>query len=515
MSDPSTDRATAEAASSPTVGGRGPKGRRRWIFRLLAIGVGLLPLLLAELVLAAIGLGGPEREVDPFVGFSELRPLFVRNREGTRFEIPPVHYKFFRPESFGATKEPGEFRVFCLGGSTVQGRPFQVETSFTTWLELGLNAADPSRRWEVVNCGGVSYASYRLVPVLREVLDRYEPDLIVLYTGQNEFLEDRTYRRIKRTPEPVRRLLAPLAGLRTYRALRGGLERLSGPDRRPAGSTLGPEVDAILDYEGGLEAYRRDDDWREAVVAHYAYNVERMVRMAGDRGVPIVLADPVANLETAPFKSENRPGITTAEVDRFEALWEEAREYYGDDLPHAVALLEEARSIDGRHAGLHYTLGKCYQQLGRLDEARASLIRAKDEDVCPLRVLEPMRAAVRSIAEEAGAPVLDAWGLIAARSEGAIPGNAWLVDHVHPSIRGHQLLADALLDLMAAEGIVRPTAGWESRRDRPGRRAPGDARRHVLPARPAAARRPPRLGRRPRRPPPRPERPAPAVDDAG
>ena len=104
MSDPSTDRATAETASPTAVGGRGPKGRRRRIFRLLAIGVGLLPLAVAELVLAAIGLGGPGREVDPFVGFSELRPLFVLDREGTRFEIPAAHYKFFRPESFGARR---------------------------------------------------------------------------------------------------------------------------------------------------------------------------------------------------------------------------------------------------------------------------------------------------------------------------------------------------------------------------------------------------------------------------
>ena len=85
---------------------------------------------------------------------------------------------------------------YCLGGSTVQGRPYAIETSFTTWLELNLRTADPRYQWEVVNCGGVSYASYRLVPILRELL-AYEPDLFIICTGHNEFLEDRTYASVK------------------------------------------------------------------------------------------------------------------------------------------------------------------------------------------------------------------------------------------------------------------------------------------------------------------------------
>ena len=91
-----------------------------------------------------------------------------------------------------ANKSRDEFRIFCLGGSTVQGRPYANETSFTTWLELSLQAADPRRQWQVVNCGGVSYASYRLLPIMKETL-QYEPDLYIIYTGQNEFLEERTY----------------------------------------------------------------------------------------------------------------------------------------------------------------------------------------------------------------------------------------------------------------------------------------------------------------------------------
>ncbi len=182
------------------------RGRlRRVFFHLAAIVVVLSPLVLGELVLRlcvpapAVGLD------DPYISFSGLRPLFVLDSTGSRFETAENRLTYFCPQSFAAAKSPETFRVFCLGGSTVQGRPYSVETSFTTWLELNLRAARPSADWEVVNCGGISYATYRLVPIMRELLG-YEPDLFIICTGHNEFLEDRTYRRLKRTPRTLIRL---------------------------------------------------------------------------------------------------------------------------------------------------------------------------------------------------------------------------------------------------------------------------------------------------------------------
>ena len=156
---------------------------------------------------------------DPFVGFRAVTPLFELNSDGTRYEIPPARLKFFSPESFAANKPADEYRIFILGGSTVQGEPYLPQTSFTTWLEIGLQAADPSRRWEVVNCGGVSYASYRLLPIMQELMAR-EPDLFIFYEGHNEFLEDRTYEHIKHAPWLVAAAQESLGRLRTRVAKR-------------------------------------------------------------------------------------------------------------------------------------------------------------------------------------------------------------------------------------------------------------------------------------------------------
>ncbi len=440
---------------------------RTWLFRALAILLGLSPFVAMEGLLRAINVGRAGGGDDPFVGFSEVWPLFVLDSSGTKYGVSPAHYKFFRPASFPAIKPRGEFRVFCLGGSTVQGSPFATETAFPNWLEISLKSHAPSRSWRVVNCGGISYASYRLSSVLKELL-KYQPDLFIICEGHNEFLEDRSYGTIKQLPQVVKVPLEVASRLRTFQVLQSCAFGILGEGRNPGSrrAILGPEVQALLDYRGGLDAYHRDSAWREAVIRHFGFNLRRMVGLAQDAGVPVILVNPVANLDTPPFKSQHRDGLSAEERRRWQTLCDEARTHYADDLSEAIASLKQALAIDGQHAGTHYDLAKCYQRLGRYDGARREFIRAKDEDVCPLRILEPMRRVLQDVAQEFEVPLLDADALFAAQSQGGINGADWLVDHVHPSIVGHQLLANALTDLLAEEGYLKLNPTSLAERDR-------------------------------------------------
>ncbi len=170
--------------------------RRRAAFAVCAICLGLFPFVLIECVLRLTGLGIPTSYQEPFVGFSQSFPLFELDAPAGEFRTARHHHYFFGLQHFPAKKKATTFRAFCLGGSTVLGHPYNTETALPRWLEIELAGCDPSHRYEVVNCGGMSYASYRLVPILQEVFD-YDPDLIVVMTGHNEFLEERTYHAVK------------------------------------------------------------------------------------------------------------------------------------------------------------------------------------------------------------------------------------------------------------------------------------------------------------------------------
>lgn len=435
---------------------------RRNLYRLAAVLLGLSPLLLLELGLRAGGWESPNEITDPYIGFSEIRPLFELDSESGEYRISEARLPLFQPDSFAAEKPANGFRIFCLGGSTVQGRPWSVETSFAAFLEIGLQTIAPERRWEVVNCGGVSYASYRLIPILDEIL-AYEPDLVVLCTGHNEFLENRTYAAVKQTPGWLNAAHERLSGSRAYQFLRSVAVE---PSQTGSREILPADVEAELDFRNGLEFYHRDDRWREAIVQDFENNLEGMVARARQANVPLILLNPVSNLkDQPPFKSEHTPGASKANRTAVEQLLSGSVAQNGDAEGERKAI-EKRLADNPRHAGLQFRYGSCLLELGRTGEARQALIDAKDQDVCPLRILEPMRSVVQQVARRSAIPLLDLQAFFEERTPAGIAGREWLVDHVHPNLRGHQLIATALIERLQNVSVLgEPGDDWKKEVD--------------------------------------------------
>lgn len=453
---------------SPQVAER----RRRWrhpcLWRVAAAAVGVGLVGLAELTCRLAGWGEPDWRADPFVSFRPGQPLYVPEGASGWMTTSPGRRRFFLEQRFERRKPPGTFRIFCLGGSTVQGNPYGPETAFPRWLELALGTVAPGRRWQVINVGGLSYASYRLVLVLAECL-QWEPDLIVLATGHNEFLEDRSYGRIRRLPDWAASLTSRAARLRLFQvmeqALRWGrrfVHRHGSEDTRPI---MPAEVDALLDYRHGIKAYHRDPAWHAGVRAHFGVNLRRMAALCREAGVPLVWVVLPSNLrDCPPFKSEPTPGLSTESRKARDRLAQEARmRLVAEDPAGAVERLQEAVRLDPEDADLYFELGRAQAAVGDLTAAASSWRRARDLDVCPLRMTSPLEATLRQLARKEAVPLVDWAGLIAARSPGGAPGDDWLVDHVHPKPEGHQLLAEALLRWMAARGWLALGRGWRER----------------------------------------------------
>ena len=106
--------------------------RRCWGFRLAAVALGLSVFAVLEMICILGDWGRITEYEDPFVGFTDIHPLFVLDEENEQYGIPQSRLKFFATDSFPAHKSPETFRIFCLGGSTVQGRPYSAPTAFTT-----------------------------------------------------------------------------------------------------------------------------------------------------------------------------------------------------------------------------------------------------------------------------------------------------------------------------------------------------------------------------------------------
>ena len=453
------------ASTEPTSSPDG-KTLRPWKKALFALITTAGFFVLVELSLAIVGIEPVLYEEDPYVGFASSVPLFAEQNgpDGeTYMTTAPGKLAWFNDQRFAKEKPPGTYRIFSLGGSTTYGRPYDDKVSFSGWLRELLPVADPTRKWEVINAGGISYASYRVAAVMEELLE-YEPDLFVVYSGHNEFLERRTYQRIIEAPQVVTDIGALLSHTRLYTAaqklLDGGPEK-TGVDR-DSRAVLQAEVDEILAHSVGPEDYTRDNEFREQVIAHYRYNLNRMVDIARSAGAEVLFVTLASNLkDVSPFKSEHRHDITAGGRRRFEELSARAKKSrISGVLDEALSALDEAATLDDRYAELHYRRGQVLYESGHYEKAAEAFERALDEDVCPLRAPTAIREIVAEVALRRDVPVVDFVSLIEEGAPHGIPGSEHFLDHVHLTIDGYRLLALELINALEKRGLLDASDSW-------------------------------------------------------
>ena len=421
--------------------------------------------LLLEFALAILGVKPVLYEPDPFVGFSASIPLYQEETEladDVYLVTSPNKRRWFNLQRFPKRKAHGTYRIFSVGGSTTYGRPYDDSGSFSGWLRELLARADPSRAWEVINAGGISYASYRVAVVVEELI-RYEPDLFIVYAGHNEFLERRTYGTLLETPKPLTTIGALASRTRIYAAGKKILTSVSRGQDSPAQRTqLKGEVDTILANSVGPQDYTRDDALREKVLSHYRFNLNRVIDMARSSGASVVLVNPASNLkDCSPFKSEHSSGLSSQDIEGFESLMARAKALRKQGrLEPSLGALEQAQAIDDRYASLQYQKGLVLYGLGRYTEAREAFYRALDEDICPLRSLTSIQQIIREITTQREVPLLDFAAEIEDRSDHGVPGSDYFLDHVHLTIEGYRLLALRLIDVLAELDVARLADSW-------------------------------------------------------
>lgn len=375
----------------------------------------VLGLVAIELTLALLGVGRSNADGDPMMGFSKQVPLLERyvDEDGKAWmRTAENKLVWFNDQRFPLTKPANTQRIFCLGGSTTYGRPYDDNTSFAGWLREWLPHVDASSRYEVFNAGGVSYASYRVAAVMEE-LANHEPDLFIVYTGQNEFLERRTYADFFEQTKAQLWLTGLVSKTRTYAAIDSILRRNDPPESDSDSIVLAAEVDERLNHTVGPSDYVRDDEWSEKVCEHFEFNIQRMIDIARSANAKILFVVPASNeKDCSPFKPD-------PEDDSFET---------------------GQRSFD----------------TGDFASARTAFQSAIDRDICPLRAPSNFAQFIRDLPESDDVRVLDfeseLRNVCLDEHGHDILGEEYFLDHVHPTIDAHRQLSRWLITEMREAG---------------------------------------------------------------
>ena len=410
---------------------------RIWFLRLATVAVGVALVVGAEGLLRLVPGLGPSPLVvtlaeDEASGESlHATSRFYAQRFFTQYKGRLAAAGQMGEHFFVGPAPANLYRVVFVGASTVQGFPHPRRLAAASFLQAMLADAWPEREVEVVNLGITSIASFAVAQVVEDALV-LSPDLVVVYTGHNEFYGLYGAGRYQRLKYFLRQLhLTHLVD-----GLIGGIGTRDEPTDLIKMAAERGEVP--LHGSGRATAERNLRD-----------NLQRVSRLCERAQVPLVLCTIVANdAGFAPVGSTEGDETWKAEVEQAAQVL--TRGYVApDDAEAALQQLEQAAALSSEHAWLWYLQGRALERLGRDAEARRAFHKARDLDTMPWRAPTAHNAVIRAVAAEHGAVLADVEAAFAEAAPAQGVGWEWMVDHVHFSVAGQALVARTVLHSVA------------------------------------------------------------------
>jgi lysophospholipase L1-like esterase len=287
----------------------------------------------------------------------------------------------------------------------VQGFPFQRGQSFSQIAGAALAAQGVEI--EIINLGVSAVSSYYVREVLREI-GRYDPDLVVVYAGHNEYYGSPSM--FTGGTHLTRLAILKLHNLRSVQLFETALVRATGRKAAPWETLM---AERFAEHLHPLDQ-KRDEEVADLFVRNLRIGAAPLLR----KEIPFLIFEPVSNLVSMPpFRSA--PVATSGTG--------------GDTLSAANLYRKELRALE---AGGEWERAT-WEEIRDLDEApfraRSTLVRRLEGYVAEEPTMRWIPTADR-MEEHAGSQAFT---------------DAYFIDHLHFNFEGQILLGSILAEAIA------------------------------------------------------------------
>ncbi|MDZ7343888.1 MAG: hypothetical protein ONA90_05180, partial [candidate division KSB1 bacterium] len=356
---------------------------KRYAFTGLTVLVPFVLLAMFELGLRIAGYGNDLRlayrveengkawwEINQNVGrrYFGLRPDFARQTEEARIAAP---------------KPTNGYRVICLGESSMAGFPYNKNATMPGILRTYLQMLFPDREIEVVNLGIAAVNSFAVRDLMSAVI-ALDPDLVLIYTGHNEFYgalgvgSAFSFGNNRNLINLYLRLLHYLLQqtIRKVTELMKGATAIEATLDTPVMQLMAREQTIAYGSELFVKAARSFEE-----------NLSEALEMAKTSGVHVAVGTLVSNLKDhPPFISAPTTTLSRDEKKN----WQEAFSagiglMKAGEYQTALEKFALASRIDSTDAELAYYRAKCFFANGDTIAAARLFSRARDLDLLRFR----------------------------------------------------------------------------------------------------------------------------------
>ena len=381
----------------------------KW-FYLSFIVIPVIFFILLETCLRIFNYGRDDKVwVDVSSDMQILNPEIASRYFFTMRDLP------FSVESFiYKEKKKNSFRIFVLGASSGAGYPYLSSASFSKFIRKKLEILYPEKVIEVCNISMSAINSYAIRDLMPEVIKK-QPDLVLIYLGHNEYygaLGVGSMESLGSSRFIVNTTLW-LNKFKTVELLRNFIKTISGifsSGREITSGTMMAQIakDKLIEYNSDI--YRKG-------IEQFEGNLQDILEICKDANVPVITSTLACNLkDQKPFVSVKDSNYPPAD----------------DFFKNAERKLES----------------------GDNDSAKTLFILAKDLDALRFRAPEEINNVIIRLSDEFNYPVIKSDSLLNIVSSDGIVGDNLMTDHLHPNVKGYQLIGNLFFSAMKKNGFL-------------------------------------------------------------
>lgn len=424
-----------------------------------ALAIAVLAIVCVEGALAMLGIGAPPPGFESGLEYQRVflptfEPTTRPNGEPALATVDPrLPYQWLEAE-----KPADTLRVFCFGGSATAGLGFSPNVTFPRYLDKMLAEAAPDKRVEVYNLGMVALPASGVRWLVRDVCANLEPDLLVVYSGNNEFLEPHSRAYFRATASFGRMLKWRLAQTHMWGLLRG-----KGAGDRPTITSRDIAAnDKRVDHKSMLAKVQMSVAEETAVLEAYEARLEEMAAVAEEAGVPLLLCTVATNVEWWAMDDPDLKWLKVEAGGRPETALALTEDHLDAELPLEAVFASGLAGIErdtlpepSHEAHLWaYRRAQVLDQLGESAAATRAFAEALELDPHRRRATAAHAVRVRRVAAGTGAELYDTVADLEARFQHGRVGFDAFYDYVHFTPEGAMAVAAGVLGRIEALGLL-------------------------------------------------------------
>ena len=382
--------------------------------------------------------------------FPELHPKFLSTVTYDQIEWYQINRSFlkdyfpsyerlvpeFKPSLLRKQKTKNTVRIICVGESSMFGVPYQMTATIPGMVRRQLQHLYPEKEIEVINLGASAINTNVILHLTKEFL-RLQPDLVLIYTGHNEFYG----------PDGIGASWIekqfPVITQWKYTVRNLSIIRLAQSFGNSLPQTQSLEANLMKQVSNGALVDLNSND-AQLVFNNFERNLFDIIQSFRKFNIPVIVSDVTSNLQFFPFAYDSIPSNDYTEIQNVIASkkFDSALNKF-NTLPH----------LDSTNAYQQFLLGTIYSGLNDFAKAHSCFESARDNDLLKFRAPGKINAIIKNVCAKHSIPFFSSDSIFRQHSVNGISDTTLFWEHLHPKANGYYLIANGFVEKIQQENI--------------------------------------------------------------